>query len=86
MTDSAWKIITLVMGSVLVPTFGWVWNTHTQLTNLRADYEHTRMSVQEMKENSTDIKIIQNDLKHMNEKIDDLMVLVVKMSREKKEQ
>ena len=85
MTDNAWKIITLVMGSVLVPTFGWVWNTHTQLTNLRADYEHTRSAVKEMKENSTDIKIIQNDLKHMDKKIDDLMILVVKMSQEKEQ-
>ena len=86
MTDTAWKIVTLVIGTILVPTSGWVWSTHTQLTNLRADYEHTRMAVKEMKENSTDIKIIQNDLKHMDNKIDDLMKLVVELSQEKQEQ
>ena len=82
MTDSIWKVSVFVIGTVLVPTFGWVWNTHTQLTNLRTEYEHTKESVRKMEENTVEIKLIQRDLSHMNEKIDELMKLVVKMSEE----
>jgi len=86
MTDTMWKVLTIVIGTVLVPTFGWVWTTHTQLNTLRTEYDMTRSSVERMSENSTDIRIIQNDIKHMDKKIDDLMVIVVKMSQQKKDQ
>lgn len=81
MTDTAWKVLTVVIGTILVPTFGWVWNTNTQLNTLRTEYDITKSNVERMSENSTDIKIIQNDIKHMDKKIDDLMVIVVKMSK-----
>ena len=80
MTDQAWKIATFIMGTILVPTFGWVWSTHTQMTSLRADFEHTKATVAKMEENTMEIKLIQRDLGHMNEKIDELMTLVVKLS------
>lgn len=82
MGDQAWKIATFVMGTILVPTFGWVWSTHTQLTGLKSDYEHTKSTVDKMEANTLEIKIIQRDLEHMDEKIDELMTLVVKMSKD----
>lgn len=82
MTDTIWKISTFVCGLILVPTFGWVWNTHTQLNMLKTEYAHTKSSVQKMEENTTEIKLLQRDIQHMNQKIDELMVLVVKISKE----
>ena len=82
MTDTIWKIAVFIIGTVLVPTFGWVWTTHTQLNNLRTEYQHTQESVRKMEENTVEIKLIQRDISHMNEKMDELMVLVVKMSQE----
>jgi hypothetical protein len=82
MNDNAWKVATFVTATIVIPLFGWVWNTHTQLNSLRTEYEYTKTSVQKMEENTTEIKLMQRDLQHMNQKIDELMVLVVKMSKD----
>tara|TARA_B110000495_G_C22447142_1_gene279808 strand:- start:161 stop:412 length:252 start_codon:yes stop_codon:yes gene_type:complete len=81
MTDSIWKIAVFIIGTVGIPTFGWVWNTHTHLNNLRVDYENTKSAVIEMKENTVEIKLVQKDIQHMNEKIDELMILTLEIAR-----
>jgi len=82
MNDNVWKVATFIMGTILIPTFGWVWSTHTQLTSLRIDYAHTKQTVDKMEANTLEIKLIQRDLEHMDAKIDELMTLVVKMSKD----
>jgi hypothetical protein len=76
------KIAIFVLGSILIPTFGWVWNTHTQLSNLETEFRYTQNAVRKMEENTTEIKLIQRDIQHMNEKMDKLMTLLVELNNE----
>ena len=82
MSDQALKVAIFVLGSILIPTFGWVWNTHSQLSNLETEFRYTQEAVREMEENTTEIKLIQRDIQHMNEKMDKLMNLLVELRNE----
>ena len=87
MSDNAWKILSILIGAVLLPTFGWVWNIHTDVSNIGVEFSHSQAKVSELKasvdkleENTTDIAVIQRDLTHLNEKMDELKVLLIKLN------
>ncbi len=87
MSDNAWKILSTLICAVLLSTFGWVWNIHTQVSNIGVEFAHSQekvakmeQSVEKLEENTTDIAVIQRDLTHLNEKMDELKVLLIKLN------
>ena len=87
MGDNAWKLLSILIGVVLVPTFGWVWNIHTEVSNIGVEFAHSQVQVSDIKDSvnkledhTTDIAVIQRDLTHLNEKMDELKVLLIKLN------
>ena len=70
--DWYWKIFTVVLGAVILPLSGWVWNTNValaQLENDRGDAEGTigvlEQKVEEAERNSRAIISIEKDIEYM---------------------
>lgn len=76
--DLIFKIITIVLSVVIVPTFTWVWITHANLTKIQVEFDQAQKELEEMKSNSTDIKLIKNDIKHINNNLDDIKKMLKK--------
>lgn len=74
--DLIFKIITILLSVIIVPTFTWVWMTNSQLTALKVEFEQAQEDLEDMKSNSTDIKLIKNDIKHINSSLDDIKKLL----------
>ena len=71
-TEKAWKIFTLVLGAVILPLVGWVWNTNVavaQIQNDLHDAEDTivalEQKVEEAEENAKAIISIEKDIEYM---------------------
>ena len=72
--DKIWKVFTVILGVVVMPLAGWVWNTNValaQLDNDLGDAEET-LSAMEIKlteadSNSKAIISIEKDIEYMKE-------------------
>ena len=67
-----WKIFTVVLGVIVVPLAGWVWNTNVALAQLDNDLRDAEsnvatleLKVEEAEENSKAIISIEKDIEHM---------------------
>ena len=67
-----WKIFTVVLGTILIPLAGWVWNVNVavaQLENDLGDAEGTvvalELKVEEAETNSRAIISIEKDIEYM---------------------
>ena len=81
--ERVWKVLTVVLGVVIVPLAGWVWNTNVavaQLDNDLGDAEETIASletkIQEAESNSDAIISIEKDIEYMKETLSRLERLV----------
>ena len=70
--EKIWKVFTVVLGVVIVPLAGWVWNTNVavaQIQNDLTDAEETiaslEMKVEEAETNSRAIISIEKDIEYM---------------------
>ena len=70
--EKIWKVFTVVLGVVIVPLAGWVWNTNVavaQIQNDLTDAEDTivslEMKVEEAETNSRAIISIEKDIEYM---------------------
>ena len=70
--EKIWKVFTVVLGVVIVPLAGWVWNTNVavaQIQNDLTDAEGTiaslEMKVEEAETNSRAIISIEKDIEYM---------------------
>tara|TARA_Y100000004_G_C8882042_1_gene398034 strand:+ start:289 stop:561 length:273 start_codon:yes stop_codon:yes gene_type:complete len=67
-----WKIFTVVLGVIVVPLAGWVWNTNVALAQLDNDLRDAEsnvatleLKVEEAEENSKAIISIEKDIEYM---------------------
>ena len=67
-----WKIFTVVLGVIVVPLAGWVWNTNVALAQLDNDLRDAEsnvatleLKVEEAKESSRAIISIEKDIEYM---------------------
>ena len=81
--ERVWKVFTVVLGVVIVPLAGWVWNTNVavaQQDNDLGDAEETIASletkIQEAESNSDAIISIEKDIEYMKETLSRLERLV----------
>jgi hypothetical protein len=78
-----WKIFIVVLGVLIVPLGGWVWNTNvvvTQLQNDLGDAEEVivvlEQKVEEAEENSRAIISIEKDIEYMRSALERIERLV----------
>jgi cell division protein FtsL len=81
--ERVWKVFTVVLGVVIIPLAGWVWNTNVamaQLDNDLGDAEETisalESKMQEADNNSDAIISIEKDIEYMKETLSRIERLV----------
>jgi cell division protein FtsL len=81
--ERVWKVFTVVLGVVILPLAGWVWNTNValaQLDNDLGDAEETisalESKIQESESNSDAIISIEKDIEYMKETLSRIERLV----------
>ena len=81
--DKIWKVFTVVLGVVVMPLAGWVWNTNValaQLDNDLGDAEEVlaamEIKVREADSNSKAIISIEKDIEYMKETLNRFETLV----------
>lgn len=81
--EKIWKVFTVVLGVVIVPLAGWVWNTNVavaQIQNDLSDAEGTIVSleikVEEAETNSRAIISIEKDIEYMKATLTRIEALV----------
>ena len=81
--DKIWKVFTVVLGVVVMPLAGWVWNTNVavaQIQNDLSDVEGTtislEMKVEEAETNSRAIISIEKDIEYMKATLTRIEALV----------
>ena len=82
-TERMWRVFTIVLGVIIVPLAGWVWNTNiavVQLDNDLGDVEETiqvlEIRIQEADSNSDAIISIEKDIEYMKETLSRIERLV----------
>jgi hypothetical protein len=82
-TEKMWRVFTIVLGAVVLPLAGWVWNTNiavAQLDNDLGDAEETiqalEIRIQEADSNSDAIISIEKDIEYMKETLSRIERLV----------
>ena len=78
-----WKVFTVVLGVVVVPLAGWVWNTNVALAQLQNDLGDAEENVvviekklTEADSNSRAIISIEKDIEYMKQTLDRIETLV----------
>ncbi len=81
--EKAWKVFTVILGVVIVPLAGWVWNTNVALAQIQndlTDAEETiailERKVEEAEENSRAIISIEKDIEYMKKALERIEALV----------
>ncbi len=89
--DWAWKIGTVVLSIIIVPTFIWVWNTHSAVQAIEIENIHRKEKLdefdgqlKELEQNTIDIALVQRDLTHLNTKIDELHKILIRIENNNK--
>jgi len=87
-TDLAWKIGTVVLSVIIVPTFIWVWNTHSAVQAMQIENMHRKerqeqfeAKLKDLEQNTIDIALVQRDLTHLNTKIDELHTILIRIEQ-----
>jgi len=70
--DRMWKIFTVVLGVVIMPLAGWVWNTNVSLAQISNDLNDVEgvtvildRKIEEAEDNSKSIISIEKDIEYM---------------------
>jgi len=81
--DKLWKVFTVVLGTVVLPLFGWVWNTNVSLAQISDDLidaEDTIVTLEqkfeEAEDNSRSIISIEKDIEYMKATLNRIEKLV----------
>ena len=81
--DKIWKVFTVILGVVIMPLAGWVWNTNValaQLDNDLGDAEQVltamEVKIREADSNSKAIISIEKDIEYMKETLRRIETLV----------
>ena len=81
--EKIWKVFTVVLGVIIVPLAGWVWNTNVavaQVQNDLSDAEETikvlELKVAEADQNAREIISIEKDIEYMKKSLERIEALV----------
>ena len=83
--DWVWKLISLCV----VPLFVWVWNTHSSVTVVQQEVKHIEKTVialdkdvEELKDMEITIAVMQRDIAHISENIEELTKLMSRIAED----
>ena len=81
--DWIWKAFTVILGAVLMPLAGWVWNTNVALAQIQSELSNTEevivvleQKVEEAEKNSRAIISIEKDIEYMKASLQRIEQLV----------
>lgn len=81
--EKAWKVFTVVLGVIIVPLAGWVWNTNVAVVQIQNDLTDAEKvivtlerKVEEAEENSKAIISIEKDIEYMKKSLERIEALV----------
>jgi L-fucose mutarotase/ribose pyranase (RbsD/FucU family) len=81
--EKAWKVFTVILGVVVVPLAGWVWNTNVAVAQIQNDLTdaekvitNLEQKVEEAETNSRSIISIEKDIEYMKEALNRIEKLV----------
>ena len=80
-TELISKIVLAVLTLIIVPTFGWVWMAESRISSLERSLELVNTEVTAARANTTNIQLIQKDIEHINEKLDEIADLLDRNGR-----
>ena len=73
-TEKVWKVFTVVLGVIIVPLAGWVWNTNVAVAQIQNDLSDAEgvivvleQKIEEADTNSKAIISIEKDIEYMKE-------------------
>ena len=73
-TEKVWKVFTVVLGVIIVPLAGWVWNTNVAVAQIQNDLSDAEgvivvleQKIEEAETNSKAIISIEKDIEYMKE-------------------
>ncbi len=82
-TEKIWKVFTVVLGVVIVPLAGWVWNTNVAVAEIQNDLTDAEevisvlsKKVEESDANAKAIISMEKDIEYMKETLDRIERLV----------
>jgi|TARA_Y100001973_G_C5138608_1_gene301706 outer membrane murein-binding lipoprotein Lpp len=83
-TDMLWKIFTVILGTLIMPLAGWVWNTNVKITELQNDLGDVEAEVASLSEEvekyeeATRTLIgVERDIQHVREILNRIEELIV---------
>ena len=83
-TDKLWKIFTVLLGTLIMPLAGWVWNTNVKITELQNDLGDVEAEVASLSEEvekyeeATRTLIgVERDIQHVREILNRIEELIV---------
>ena len=83
-TDMLWKVFTVVLGTLIMPLAGWVWNTNVKVTELQNDLGDLESEVASLSEDvekyeeATRTLIgVERDIQHVREILKRIEELIV---------
>tara|TARA_R110000824_G_scaffold242742_1_gene431404 strand:+ start:64 stop:324 length:261 start_codon:yes stop_codon:yes gene_type:complete len=83
-TDMLWKIFTIILGTLIMPLAGWVWNTnvkvtelHNDLGDLEAEVATLNEDVEKYDEASRTLIGVERDIEHVREILNRIEELIV---------
>jgi hypothetical protein len=86
MSEKIWKVFTVVLGVIIMPLAGWVWNTNVALAQLQndlGDAEETVVMIEkklsEADTNAKAIISIEKDIEYMKQTLGRIETLVVNL-------
>ena len=89
--DWAWKVGTVILSIVILPTVIWVWDTHSAVQAIEIENIHRKEQLdkfdgqlKELEQNTIDIALVQRDLTHLNTKIDELHKILIRIENNNK--
>mgnify|MGYP003112799678 FL=1 len=86
LSEKAWKLFTVVLGVIIMPLAGWVWNTNVALAQLQNDLGDAENMVvviekklSEADTNSKAIISIEKDIEYMKQTLGRIETLVANL-------
>lgn len=83
--DFVWKVFTIILGTIVIPLFGWVWSTNVAVADIKTNLSHLKSTIDDVKKktsthdsNALDIVGLKKDIQYMQASLDRILVIVSK--------
>ena len=74
--ERAWKLFTVVLGALIMPLAGWVWNMNSKVIELEGQVHGLEQQVAEAEQNARALIGVEKDIEYMKSSLSRIEVLV----------